>query len=122
MKSGVQLHDIILIVLLIKKRLFIKLLLFTGSLFAECKRGEGKTPSGKNVLCKTNSEIKPPIFLIICTNKRKKVLGNYQTHGRFGELTYSLQVIQKVELSVLIKRDVRTHYTYIPIYDMKLEN
>lgn len=49
--------------------------------FTEYKRGEGNklfTPNGKVFLCNTNLEIKQPNFLILSTNKRKKVLGNYQ--------------------------------------------
>jgi len=48
------------------------------SRFAEYKRGEGNTPFGKDSLCNTNSEIKLPDFLIICTNELKNVLGDYQ--------------------------------------------
>lgn len=60
------------------KRLFIKLLLFAGSTFWEYKRGEGKAPSGKDVLCKTNSKIKATVYSIISTNKRNEVLSNLQ--------------------------------------------
>lgn len=55
----------------------------------------------------------------ISTNKRKKVLGNYQTHGRIGDSPYKFYVTQTVMLSALYKRDARIYHTYIPIFDMK---